>query len=56
MTRFDREIPPGREGKVKVSVNPKNCPKGFVKKFVIVKTNDPEMRSFFLYVTGKSSS
>jgi hypothetical protein len=56
MTRFDREIPPGREGKVKVSVNPRNCPKGSVKKFVIVKTNDPQMKSFFLYVTGKGGS
>lgn len=53
MTRFDREIPPGKEGKVKLMVNPKNCPKGFVKKFAIVKTNDPQMRSFFLYLTGQ---
>ena len=49
----DREIPPGKEGKLKVMVNPKNCKQGFVKKYVIVKTNDPEMKSFFLYVTGQ---
>ncbi len=54
--RYDREIPPGKEGKIKVMVNPRNCRKGDNKKYVIIKTNDPQMKSFMLYVTGKGAS
>lgn len=37
-------------------VNPRNCRKGDNKKYVIIKTNDPLMKSFMLYVTGKGAS
>ncbi|MEN6441431.1 MAG: DUF1573 domain-containing protein [Syntrophobacter sp.] len=50
--RFDKTIPPGGEGTIKVSLNPKGCTsKSKVKSFLVL-TNDPEKAYFLLELAG----
>ena len=51
LVRFDRTIPPGGEGSVKISLNPKGCT-GTAKKTAFVKTNDPKNPMLSLSVKG----
>jgi hypothetical protein len=47
---YDKAIPPGREGKITLKVNTASCK--MVKKYSLVKTNDPKMSSFTLVFEG----
>jgi hypothetical protein len=51
---FDKAIPPGREGKITLTVNPASC-KEKAKKYTLVKTNDPKRSSFTLVFEGGGS-
>jgi hypothetical protein len=55
LVRFDRTIPPGGEGSVKISLNPKGCT-GTTKKTAFVKTNDPKNPMLQLTVKGRPAS
>ncbi|NLI82004.1 MAG: hypothetical protein GX443_09995 [Deltaproteobacteria bacterium] len=51
MSRYDREIPPGGEGTIRVEVNLLSC-QGSVRKTTLVMTNDPVTPSFELVMSG----
>jgi hypothetical protein len=51
VAEYDKAIPPGREGKITLSVVPSSC-KGKVKKYTLIKTNDPQKSSFTLVFEG----
>ncbi|MHC1728881.1 MAG: DUF1573 domain-containing protein [Syntrophobacteraceae bacterium] len=50
--RFDKTIPPGGEGTIKVSLNPKGCTARTKSKSFLVLTNDPEKKYFQLELAG----
>jgi len=49
---FDKEIPPGGEGKINVSFKTDGYGGKTMKKVIRVKTDDPEKKEFNLIVTG----
>jgi hypothetical protein len=54
VARYDRVIPPGGEGTIKIAVSARSCSRG-EKKFIMVNCNDPKTPYFFLVLTGKSN-
>lgn len=55
MARFDREIPPGGEGKVTMKIDLKGFG-GYVKKTATVESNDPQSPQIKLIMTGRARS
>ncbi len=53
MARFDRAIPPGGEGKIVLTLNPKAC-RGSTKKSTVVTCNDPKQPYFILTMEAHS--
>ena len=49
---FDKTIPPGGEGRIKVSLNPKGCTSATKVKVFDVLTNDPQKSHFQLKLAG----
>lgn len=49
---FDKTIPPGGEGTIKVSLNPKGCTSATKVKVFDVLTNDPDKSHFQLKLAG----
>lgn len=49
---FDKTIPPGGEGRIKVSLNPKGCTAKTKVRAFLVLTNDPEKSYFQLELAG----
>jgi hypothetical protein len=47
--KYDRAIPPGGEGKIRVTLDPKTC-MGGAEKSTVVQTNDPLIPMFTLHV------
>jgi hypothetical protein len=47
--KYDRAIPPGGEGKIRVAVDAKTC-MGGAEKMTLVTTNDPAIPMFSLHV------
>jgi hypothetical protein len=50
---YDRRIPPGEEGKIKIGIKTSGYGGKTLKKKILVKTDDPNNRKFHLVVTGK---
>jgi hypothetical protein len=53
VANFDRAIPPGREGKITLKLNPKAC-HGDVKKYTVVTVNDPQKPDIVLVLEGRA--
>jgi len=51
---FDKTIPPGGEGKIKVSLNPKGCTAKTKVRSFLVLTNDPAKNYFQLDLSGRT--
>jgi len=49
---YDKTIPPGGEGSIRVSLNPKGCTASTKVKVFDVLTNDPERFHFQLKLAG----
>ncbi len=52
MAGYDKVIPPGQEGKIRIKIDGKKLFPGFFEKSFTVKTNDPDNAQFVLNVTG----
>ncbi len=52
VVRFDKTIPPGGEGTIKVGLNPKGCTSNTKIKVFDVLTNDPVQDHFQLKLAG----
>ena len=54
MVKFDRNIAPGREGKITLSIHiyPSWAGERFTKRALVI-TNDPQTPNFSLMLTGK---
>lgn len=52
MPRYDRAIPPGGEGTIRVAVDAKTC-MGGAEKMTLVTTNDPAVPMFTLHVRAE---
>lgn len=53
MADFDRVIPPGQEGDIRVKVHGHKIHPGLLRKSYTVTTNDPENRKVILRISGK---
>lgn len=49
---FDKTVPPGGEGSIRVSLNPKGCTSNTKVKVFDVLTNDPDKGHFQLKLSG----
>ena len=49
---FDRQIPPGGEGKITIGVKTAGYGGRELSKNILVKTDDPENKKFYLKITG----
>ncbi|MFP5212254.1 MAG: hypothetical protein ACLGPL_02640 [Acidobacteriota bacterium] len=54
MAHFDRAIPPGGEGKIKLRLNPSSC-RGETEKSTLVTTNDPKKSYFMLVLKARAT-
>ncbi|MHC1743728.1 MAG: hypothetical protein AB9873_11940 [Syntrophobacteraceae bacterium] len=52
MPKYDRAIPPGGEGKIRVAVDAKTC-MGGAEKSTVVTTNDRAVPRFTLHVKAE---
>jgi hypothetical protein len=48
---WDKTIPPGKEGRIKVTVTASDC-SDYYKRSIVVTTNDPKTPYQILYLTG----
>lgn len=52
MPEYDRAIPPGGEGKIRVTLDPRTCIGG-EEKSTVVQTNDPLIPMFTLHMKAE---